>query len=102
MFGNRLKSARISRGLSQAELGLQINAPPQQVQRWEKNTAAPNGETVITLAKALNVSADYLLGLVEGYHDIVQDEELTPEERRVLDAMRRGDKVDAIKVIVGG
>ncbi|MBK8135039.1 MAG: helix-turn-helix transcriptional regulator [Chloroflexi bacterium] len=38
MFGNRLKTARMKHGLSQADLAQQIDAPPQQVQRWEKSS----------------------------------------------------------------
>lgn len=104
MFGQRLKAARLYRGLNQTELGniLDPKVQQQQIDKWESQRNLPNVETGGKLAQALNVSADYLLGLVSGFHERVEDEELSPEERHVIWAMRRGDKVDAIKVIVGG
>lgn len=100
MFGTRLKTARLKHGLSQADLAQQIDAPPQQVQRWEKSSTAPTGETLKTLAKALNITSDYLLGLVENDKDYLKSEALSPIERRVIDALRRGDALEAVKHII--
>lgn len=100
MFGNRLKTARIKHGLSQADLAQQIDAPPQQVQRWEKSNTAPTGETLKTLARALDITADYLLGLVDNDVDYLNTEALSPAERRVIDALRRGDTLEAVKAII--
>lgn len=103
MFASRLKAARERLGLNQTELARLIGVEQQQINRWEAGRNVPNIETAVILARALNVTGDYLLGLVDTFTGRVEiDDNLSPEERRVLSAMRRGDKVDAIKVIVGG
>lgn len=103
MFASRLRAARERQGLNQTELGRLIGVEQQQINRWESGRNVPNIETAVILARALEVTSDYLLGLVDSFTGRAEIEDsLTPEERRVLNAMRRGDKVDAIKVIVGG
>lgn len=102
MFAERLKIARASRGHSQESLGQIVNLPRQQIYRWESGGVIPNSDTVVMLARALEVSADYLLGLSDDMNGHAEyNEELTPDERRALASWRRGDKLGAIKAIVG-
>ena len=101
MFAQRLKIARESRQHSQASLAELLNVAPQQIYRLETGKHAPSSETVISLAQALDVSTDYLLGLSDGMSGRYYPSELNPDERRVLEAMRHGDKLGAIKAIVG-
>jgi transcriptional regulator with XRE-family HTH domain len=101
MFAQRLKIAREYRGHSQASLAELLNVAPQQIYRLETGKHTPSSETVVLLSQALKVSADYLLGLSDamiGRYDVL---ELRADEQRVLDAMRHGDKIGAIKAIVG-
>lgn len=99
-FGERLKWARERAGLSQERLGMLIDASRQQVYSLEKKETAPNGETVKKFAVALSVTSDYLLGLSD-HPNMTEADGLTPEERQALALWRHGDKLDAIKVIVG-
>lgn len=62
-FGNRLRFAREMRGLSQAQLGKRADMDPSQIAHFEAGSRLPGAENLAGLAKALLVSADYLLGL---------------------------------------
>lgn len=62
-FGERLKEIRIMKNLTQKQLALMINSTERGVQRYESGERKPNFEVIIALCKALEVSADYLLGL---------------------------------------
>lgn len=101
MFAERLRSAREYRKHSQASLAELLDVAPQQIYRLETGKHVPASDTVTMLAKVLDVTTDYLLGLSD---DMLgwQSSDLEPDERRVLDALRHGDKMEAIKVIVGG
>lgn len=99
-FGERLRTARENSSLSQERLGMSIDASRQQVHGWEKQETAPNGETVKKLALALGVTADYLLGLSD-HPGMTEADGLSPEERRAIAHWRHGEKLKAIKAIVG-
>lgn len=101
MFAERLKIAREHRKHSQASLAELLNVAPQQIYRLETGKHAPSSDTVIFLAQALDVSTDYLLGLSDDMAGRNYPSELNEDERQVLDAMRHGDKLRAIKAIVG-
>jgi transcriptional regulator with XRE-family HTH domain len=62
-FDSRIRTARRQRGLSQEGLARLVDASKNSVQNWERNGTLPRSETVAALARALDVSADYLLGL---------------------------------------
>ena len=61
----RLKEARRQKGLSQSELADLAHVSRQAYSLYERDLRRPNWETMIILAKALDVSVDYLLGLTE-------------------------------------
>ena len=62
-FDTRIRAARRRRGLSQEGLARLVDASKNSVQNWERNGTLPRCETVVAIARALDVSADYLLGL---------------------------------------
>ncbi len=62
-FGKRVRAARWERGLSQEGLARLVDASKNSVQNWERNGTFARAETVVAIARALDVSADYLLGL---------------------------------------
>lgn len=102
MFAERLKTARLYRGHSQDSLGQMVDLPRQQIYRWESGAVVPNSDTVVMLSRALEVSADYLLGLSDDMHGhATYEDDLTPDERRAISFWRYGDKLGAIKAIVG-
>ena len=65
-FGERLKELRMQKDLSQAELGKKIGVQPTHIGRYERGETLPTANALSILAKALNVSIDYLLhGITE-------------------------------------
>nr|WP_284731833.1 helix-turn-helix transcriptional regulator [Mesorhizobium sp. dw_380] len=61
-FGDRLVAAREARGLNQTELAKEAGLQPAAIGHFERNRRKPSFANVRALAKALKVSADYLLG----------------------------------------
>lgn len=59
-FAQRLKKARIEKGLSQTELGKIAGIHYTQVGRYENKGSQPSAEILSKLANALGVSSDYL------------------------------------------
>jgi len=53
----------VQRGLTQTELAARAGTTQAQISRWETAAGVPLGASVLSLAQALCVSADYLLGL---------------------------------------
>jgi transcriptional regulator with XRE-family HTH domain len=98
MRGDRLRAIREQRGLTQQELaercGLGINA----VWKYENEESDPSGDVVARLAKELDVSSDYLLGLVDHPEERLQTSNLTPDQRRLLAAFESGDVVALLRM----
>lgn len=61
-FGDRLLAAREARGLNQTELAKASGLQPAAIGHFENHRRKPSFANVRALAKALEVSADYLLG----------------------------------------
>lgn len=62
MFKDRLRTARISRGLTAQSLADQLNIGLRNYQKYESGDARPTFEGLVILADILNVPTDYLLG----------------------------------------
>ena len=100
MRKDRLRATRLSNDLTQEELAVKIGTDVKQVSRWESGKFAPNIETLVVIAQALNVSADYLLGLTDNPSPHMKIDNLSDDERAVLAAMRRGDDKAAMKILI--
>lgn len=61
MFAARLREARESRGWNQAELAQRADMQPSAIAHFEASRRKPSFDNVRRLAKALEVSADYLM-----------------------------------------
>jgi transcriptional regulator with XRE-family HTH domain len=94
MIGDRIREARLRSGHTQESLAEVLNITIRQISRYENNESFPNADSLARLAKVMNVSADYLLGLEP------DPAGLTERERKVLAALRSGDKVKAMKAVV--
>jgi len=60
-FGSRLTQARVELGLSQAELAERTGIAPAQISRYESGRNIPRAGVVVKLAKALDVSSQWLI-----------------------------------------
>ena len=61
-FGAHLKSLRISAGLTQKQLAIEIGASERGIQNYELGERKPTYEILIALADYFDVSLDYLVG----------------------------------------
>jgi len=60
-FTSRLRKLREARGLTQRQLAERIQIEVAQVTRYERGQFLPNAETLISLARVLQVGLDFLL-----------------------------------------
>ena len=63
MFGETIKSLRLSHNLSQVQLAYELNVSKQTISNWENNNILPSIEMLIKISKFFSVSTDYLLEL---------------------------------------
>jgi len=61
--GERIRAAREIKRLSTAQLAERVPCSERSVQGWEAGSAKPKYEQIVGLARVLEVSADFLLGL---------------------------------------
>lgn len=59
--GSAIASARISRGMTQAQLGAAIGTSGSQVANWETGFRRPKLDALLRIADALNVPLDDLI-----------------------------------------
>ena len=59
-IGYRIKEARLSRGLTQEQLGAMLNVTGSAITNYEKETSHPKEKIIYALIEALGVDANYL------------------------------------------
>jgi len=101
MDGKRLRDVRMRLKMTQASLGEMLSTDARQIWRWENGESDPTGETLGKLAQMLDVSADYLLGLTDDPTPANHGPGLNTLELKVVEALRRGDRLEAVRAIVG-
>lgn len=62
-IGGRVRKVRRKYNLTQAEFGKEVGAVFRTVHRWETSGCMIPTDAVISICKAFDVSADWLLGL---------------------------------------
>jgi|CXWL01.1.fsa_nt_gi transcriptional regulator with XRE-family HTH domain len=96
--GDRLKQIREVRGFTQDELESRLKLGNTTIYRYEKGDAEPSPVVIGGIARELEVTADYLLGLVDDPSAHLEESELSSIERKLLSAFRRGDLRDLMKI----
>lgn len=96
--GDRLRDLRIEYGYTKEELAELLSIGVAQIWRYETGKTDPSSEVVARYAKLFHVSSDYLLGLTNDPCG-QQDADLSHKERHIIAALRRGEKLEAIKAI---
>lgn len=80
IFAVRLREARERQGLNQAELAQRAEMQPSAIAHFEANRRKPSFENVRRLAKALDISSDYLMGF-QTTAAFRNEEKLTKDDR---------------------
>ncbi len=65
-FGEKLKKARMDKGITQKDFAEKIGLSKDLYNKYENNKNRPSFETIMNICKELNLSADYLLGINDG------------------------------------
>ena len=65
VFGERVKEALKSQGLTQKDFAKSINVQPTTLCEWLNGNNEPPMQAIVDIAKSLNLSTDYLLGIKE-------------------------------------
>lgn len=60
-LGENIYTLRKKKGLSQEQLGEQVNVTRQTISNWELNETSPNTEQLKLLSKVFSISIDELL-----------------------------------------
>ena len=68
-FAQRVKSLRQEKGFSQKELGDLVGVSKVSIFNYENSLQLPSVEILVLLAKALNCSVDYLLGVNSDFEE---------------------------------
>jgi plasmid maintenance system antidote protein VapI len=97
---DRLQQLMKKQGHNSASLAEAIGRSDRTIRYILSRDGNTSDDTVIALAQALNVSADFLLGLSDDPMPHLRIDNMTEDERRVVAAMRQGDKLEAIRVLV--
>ena len=71
----------------------------KQVWRWESGKGDPSADALVDLAKVLNVSTDYLLGVSDNPAPNNEPGQLSLQEWEIVTALRRGDLKTAMRVM---
>ncbi len=95
-IGNRIRKYREDRKLSQKQLAELIGVSNSRVSNWEQGINRPDADILAELCRALQVSPSELLDV----H--LSDEEITEQERKVLQAYREKTELQhAVNILLG-
>lgn len=91
VFGGRLREAREARSLNQTELAKRSGLQPAAIGHFEGGRRKPSFANIRALAKALEVSSDYLLGRAASMSGATtafrNEENLTASDRDAIQDM---------------
>jgi len=59
MIGDKIKTLRISQGLTQTDFAKRLYVTPAAVNQWEKGKTSPDTERLLAIAKEFSVPLDY-------------------------------------------
>ena len=83
-FGEKIRSARKQKGLTQKELANMIGAKHNSVSDWEKNKNRPDPDTIELICGVLDITPNYLLS-------DKTDTDISPEEYEFIKKYRSLD-----------
>jgi transcriptional regulator with XRE-family HTH domain len=98
---NRIYDLRIQRKWTQTDLAEAAGLSQNAISNYERGGREAGSTAVAALARALECSADYLLGLTDDPTPVRGPPGLTEHEAAVVAALRADDLLRAIRLIVG-
>jgi transcriptional regulator with XRE-family HTH domain len=98
----RLKEMRNKAGYTQEELAARLGMGIRQIYRYEAGENEPTADVVSRLAKELQCTSDYLLGLSDNPLPTMSIDDLSADETKLLIAYRRGQTKEALQILAIG
>lgn len=98
MVNSRLKEIMHKRGKNSTELAAIIGISERNMRRIVAG-GSTSDESITAIAKALEVSADWLLGISDDPSSHMRLDNMNEDEKAVVAAMRRGDDKTVMKIL---
>ena len=73
LLADKIRLLRENSGMTQSELAKSLGLSRSGVNAWEMGLSTPTTHYVVELAKIFHVSTDYLLGLENKRHIVIDD-----------------------------
>ena len=86
-IGLRIKKTRVQRGITQKKLAERISRSVQAISSYERNAQIPPTEVLTSIAMALNVPVDYLLGADYREEPVLFLAHLSEEKRALVESI---------------
>jgi transcriptional regulator with XRE-family HTH domain len=86
---DRLRETREKRGLTQRQLSIRCSIGENQINKFENGGGEPSLATITAIARELNLSVDYLLGLSDNELGQLGDTHLNQNEQDIVNVLRR-------------
>ena len=84
-FGNRLREARLAKGMTQEELASAVHVTKGAIGNYESEISSPKESILISLMKVLDVDANFLFQDLVNFH---ADIPLSSEEKKLVYSFR--------------
>src|SRR5689334_16199220 len=97
--GDRLRLLRQQHKYTQEQLAERLSLGIRQIHRYEKGLSDPAADIVARIATELDVTTDYLLGLNDEPSRSYRDQDLAPEEHKLLSAFRRRQWEEILQIL---
>ncbi|MBW1825312.1 MAG: helix-turn-helix transcriptional regulator [Deltaproteobacteria bacterium] len=91
-FGKRLAYYRKAKGLTQKQLGDQIEVSNRVIAYYEGETNYPPAHLIVPLAKALEITTDELLGVTETRKDFDTRNTALRRKLKVVESLPQRDR----------
>ncbi|MBL8113357.1 MAG: helix-turn-helix transcriptional regulator [Acidobacteria bacterium] len=99
-FGQRLRSYREKRSLTQQDLAQAIGATVMMISRYERGIHLPTADKAVAICEVLHVTADALLrGDRNGEESVPFDNVRLFERMKILDRLPRSEQNTVLDVI---
>lgn len=93
---DKIKSLRVSKGLTQKDVGSKIGVSVVTIQNWENGVKTPSTNAIISICQLFNVSSDELLGIkVSECNNILA---FSKEEMKLVETYRGLDRFGRMAV----
>lgn len=91
-IGERIASARMKAGLTQADIARKLNVTAQTISAWERGVKTPKLDTILRICNAIGCDTSEILNTV----DFSTDTETEVEEHRLLCPMKKGSEENRV------